>query len=204
MAEELYVGPRFETVFISSEVPDVEGVEKLMEWCAFFHKHGLAPSHESGTAGNLSFRIKEGENAFCITGAGLQAKCKLQNSDFVEVCECDAAVMKVFAKGTRLPSSESLMHFAVYEKMPHIHAVFHGHNEGLLKQATQLGIPITEVECDYGTPELVESINSMLGKHSFFIIKNHGFLALGTDMKEAGNLAYAYVSKTKMEDMDSE
>jgi len=186
MAEELYTGPKFETVFLNKETPSHHLLSELMQWCSVFHKENLAPSHETGTAGNLSFRLDPGSNAFCITGAGLIAKCKLKADDFVIVEDCSLADKKVFVKGVRKPSSESMMHFVIYKTLPEVSAVFHGHHEGLLMNAHLLNIPVTKKVCDYGSEELVESIQPLLGKHNFFIIREHGFLSMGSTLDEAG------------------
>jgi ribulose-5-phosphate 4-epimerase/fuculose-1-phosphate aldolase len=197
MAEELYTGPKFETVFLSWEAPSHQHLQRLIHWCTVFHRENLAPAHETGTAGNLSFRLEEGSNAFCITAAGLIAKCKLSPDDFVVVEKCDIQNKQVFVRGNRKPSSESMMHFAIYKALPKINAVFHGHHEQLLRNAQLLDIPVTETSCDYGSEELVESIRPLLGKHNFFIIREHGFLSTGTNMEQAGALSLHYKQKNE-------
>lgn len=186
---EIYSGPKFETVFLSQQFPEPEDLHKLMHWCSVFHREQLAPAHETGTAGNLSFRIAQGKHAFCITGAGLNAKCHLNPSDFVIVENCDLVNLKVYALGQRLPSSESMMHFKIYETLPHVNAIFHGHYQGFLDQADKIGLPVTEKVCEYGSQELIDSILPMLGKHDFFIIREHGFISLGNCPDEAGENA---------------
>lgn len=186
---ELYTGPKFETVFQNHQPPNHFGIEQLKYWCKIFHEQGLTPSHESGTAGNLSFRINSGSNEFIITAAGLQAKCKLRDNDFVHVISCNITQRKVIVNGTKLPSSESMMHAVIYETLPDINSVFHGHYQALIDHAEILGLPITSTVCDYGTIELIESILPLLGQHSFFIIRQHGFLSLGTNMNIAGQQA---------------
>ncbi len=195
MAEELYTGPKFETVFISNEQPSHPHLSELMHWCSVFHQKDLAPAHESGTAGNLSFRLRQGENAFCITAAGLTAKCKLTEGDFVVVESCDIKAKKVFVRGTRQPSSESMMHFVIYKTLPHINAVFHGHHQGLLDKAEKLNIPVTNKSCEYGSVDLIDNIIPLLGICDFFIIREHGFLATGTDMNMTGTLSIDYKNK---------
>ncbi len=186
---EIYSGPKFETVFLMHKPPEHHELHKLMHWCSVFHNEQLAPAHETGTAGNLSFRISPDRNAFCITGAGLNAKCHLKSSDFVIVEECDVENMKVYVNGTRFPSSESMMHFKIYETLPQVNAVFHGHYQEFLDQAGKIGLPVTEKVCDYGSQELIESIVPMLGQHNFFLIREHGFLSLGKSLDEAGGNA---------------
>ena len=183
---EIYTGPKFETVFLSNVAPEHTNIEHLKRWCKKFHEEELTPSHESGTAGNLSFRVQYGSNQFIITGAGLQAKCHLTDDDFVYVDSCNISQKKVFVNGTRHPSSESMMHYAIYKQLPEIQAVFHGHHQGLMDYADKLGLAVTETACEYGSAQLIESIIPFLGKHNVFIIRVHGFLSLGTSMEITG------------------
>lgn len=184
MVEELYTGPKFDTKFLVKNPPSHMGLDKLIHWCSVFHKENLTPIHESGTAGNLSFRVKN--EKFIITGAGLIGKCTLTPADFVFVEDCNIAERSVVVSGERLPSSESMMHFAIYKNLPEVNAIFHGHHHGLLHSAKRMGIPITSRVCPYGSEKLIESILPMLGKTNFFMIREHGFLSLGKTMDEAG------------------
>lgn len=193
---EIYTGPKFETVFQSNQAPEHTDIEYLKNWCSTFHAQGLTPSHESGTAGNLSFRIFSGCNEFIITGAGLHAKCRLNESDFVHIVSCNISQRKVWVKGTRLPSSESMMHYAIYNTLPEVNAVFHGHHQGLIKYAKALDLPVTETVCEYGSPELIESILPMLQKNKLFIIRDHGFISCGNTMNVAGELAVSACNQT--------
>jgi len=192
---EIYTGPKFETVFQSNHAPEHDDIEYLKNWCSTFHAQGLTPSHESGTAGNLSFRTFPGCNEFIITGAGLHAKCRLNESDFVHIVSCNISQRKVWVKGTRLPSSESMMHYAIYNTLPEVNAVFHGHHQGLIDHADELGLPVTETVCDYGSPELIQSIVPLLGKHTLIIIRDHGFLSIGDSMEEAGHQVLTHKNK---------
>jgi len=197
VAEELYIGPKFETVFISRETPVHELLHFLKFWSQEFHKSGLTPSHEKGTAGNLSFRRQSGKKAFYITSAGLNSKTNLTKEDLVLVEDCDLLERKVFVRGSKLPSSESMMHHVIYETLLEVNAIFHGHNQWLLDNATSLGIPVTKNECEYGSEELVQSVMPMLGKVDFFLIKDHGFLSLGKNMDTAGKKALAVIKNMK-------
>jgi L-ribulose-5-phosphate 4-epimerase len=189
VAEEPYTGPKFDTVFLGKEIPDHKLINDLIVWCYEFHRMGLAPAHEKGTSGNMSFRSRKGESLFYITAAGLQTKSDLTKSDLVLVEDCHFSERRVFVRGSKRPSSESMMHGFIYQTLPNVHAVFHGHHQWLLDNAEKIGIAVTAVECEYGSDALIASIVPYLGKADFLIIRNHGFLSLGKNMEAAGKNA---------------
>ena len=98
----------------------------------------------------------------------------------------------VYATGTRHPSSESMLHYAIYRQRPDVNAVFHGHCSELLQSATLLGITETEKKEPYGTIELVNSVLKISEKDNFLIMKKHGFISLGNSIKEAGVKSWVY------------
>ena len=96
--------------------------------------------------------------------------------------------------GARAPSSELLMHLAVYEQRPDVRAVVHAHppkatgfavagipldRAVLAEVITTLGsIPIAE----YGTPsthELPDAVRKYIKAHDGLLLANHGALTVG-------------------------
>ena len=192
---ESYSGVKFSTVFLNREIPQHPLLDELKSWCHLFHEKGLAPPYPGGSYGNLSFRT--GAHSFIITGTCIGLKDVISNDCFVEVTSCDAAKKEVCVNGLRAPSSESFMHWLLYETRPDMNAVFHGHNELLVKNAAILGIPETPQELPYGTPELAENMSAILRSSTFGMMKGHGFVVLGTDMPQAGNLALSWLKKAE-------
>ncbi|MCK4311794.1 MAG: S-methyl-5-thioribose-1-phosphate isomerase [Candidatus Cloacimonetes bacterium] len=195
--EEIYQGVKFQTVFEKKQAPRNKRIENLKYWCRIFHKKNLAPPYPEGSFGNMSFRIKEGKNRFIITGSRIGLKNSLTNNSFVEVVNCDFENKTIYVNGTREPSSESMLHFAIYKIRPDINAIFHGHCAELLENASKLEIPTTFKEEPYGTIELVNSVLEIIDKNNFIIMKNHGFITIGKTMKEAGIITEKYYEKCK-------
>lgn len=102
--------------------------------------------------------------------------------------------------GRRDPSSELLMHLAVYESRPEIDAVVHAHpptatgfavagialdRAVLAEVVTTLGsIPIA----DYGTPstrELADAVRQHIKAHDGLLLANHGALTVAGDLYAA-------------------
>ncbi len=190
-----YQGVKFRTVFRSHDAPSHPKLEELKKWCSLFQKTGLTPAYESGTYGNLSFRSEDFEQGFIITGSCLGRKDELEDRCFVEVASVDGKAGIVYAIGTREPSSEAMLHAAIYDKRSEVNAVFHGHCDKILQSAEKLGLPVTEKEEAYGTKELVDSVMKILGNKQFVIMRNHGFISIGGSMEEAGSAALDMLKK---------
>ena len=111
------------------------------------------------------------------------------------IVTCDMAGKKI--AGDRDPSSELLMHLAVYELRPDVQAVVHAHpplatgfavagialdRAVLAEVITTLGsVPIAE----YGTPstaELPVAVRKYIKVHDGLLLANHGALTAGTDL----------------------
>lgn len=182
---------KFKVEFIANEAPGDGRIGELSEWCFRFNECGLTP-RLNGTGrslGNLSFRIEPGQPDFVITGSTLDSKEKLAREDFVKVVKSDWERKIVVAEGKRDPSSESMMHYEIYRRRQDVGAVFHGHNKEITANAGLLGLPETGREELPGTAELLGEVMKILDEGNFLVMKNHGFLALGKTMDEAGNLA---------------
>jgi len=192
---EGYEGLKFKVVMQNNESPVHALLPELKQWCGLFHEKGLAPPYPGGSYGNLSFRVKSGGNAFIITGTCMGLKGCLDDEKFVLVTACDFDQLTVTASGTRHPSSESMMHYALYQARPDINAIFHGHSQEILSHAERLKIPITPEEHAYGTPQLAWALELCAKTSDFFIARNHGFVSLGATMEIAGKQALALLEK---------
>ena len=185
---------RFNSVFVSNKIFSDTEIEELKEWSEKFQKNGLTPEVEGNYTGNLSFRSKEG---FVITASGLKNKENLTDDCFVYVKDYDEKNNTVYFEGKKQPSSELIMHHLIYKTCEDINAVFHGHNDVIVKNAEKLKLPVTEKEYESGTIELAKEVLKVLGDKKVIVLKNHGFVSLGTTMKEAGELALATLNRSK-------
>ncbi|MCX6993687.1 MAG: class II aldolase/adducin family protein [Kiritimatiellaeota bacterium] len=189
---------KFKVEFSANAAPSDGRIGELSEWCFRFNECGLTP-RLNGTGrslGNLSFRVEPGKPDFIITGSTLDSKEKLARADFVKVVQSDWERKIVVAEGKRDPSSESMLHYEIYRRRPDVGAIFHGHNKEITANIRLLGLPETGKEALPGTAELLGEVMKILDKANFLVMKNHGFLALGKTMAEAGNLALRIREKT--------
>jgi len=180
---------KFRTEFVGEETPDDPRIEELRFWCSEFHRFNLAPLHKYGACGNLSFRTAAGDPSFIITASGTAFHERPDRESFVKVRTVDLEQGIVYAEGKKRPSSESMLHFAVYRAREDIQAVFHGHSPEILARASEMNLVVTEREDPYGSPELVQSVLQVLKENFFVVIRKHGFIALGETMQAAGERA---------------
>lgn len=182
---------KFKVEFLSREIPADPRVDTLRAWCVCFNEKGLTPQREGEgrSLGNLSFRLRPEEPEFVITGSTLSSKQDLAPSDFVTVVRSDRETRTVYVRGARDPSSESMLHFAIYSRRGDVEAIFHGHDKEITAAAAGLGLPETRREEPFGTTELLAQVLDILGDEDFLVMKNHGFLSFGRTMEEAGRRA---------------
>jgi ribulose-5-phosphate 4-epimerase/fuculose-1-phosphate aldolase len=185
---------RFNVIFVSAEVPSDARIEALKEWCRKFQRNGLTPEFEGNYTGNLSFRCEDG---FVITASGLKSKQNLSNDCFVYVKNYDEQSNSVYVEGRRQPSSEAVMHHLIYKAHKEVNAVFHGHNKAIVANAEKLAFPVTEREHEPGTIELAKEALKALDNQNLVVLKNHGFVSVGSTMREAGELALAILKRSK-------
>ena len=153
-----------------------------------------------GSNGNVSQRHPDG--GFVITGTQLQSKHNLCPPDFVHIAGYEKTADGYTASyhGTRLPSSESLMHWHLFESFPEINAVVHVHefNDRLYADRTrwpELKVAETARSGAPGTIDLGEVAHeAFTDLHNYVILKDHvppwdthrtGAVALGRSLAEA-------------------
>jgi ribulose-5-phosphate 4-epimerase/fuculose-1-phosphate aldolase len=185
---------RFNTVFVSNNIPSDPKIFKLKNWSEIFQKNGLTPEVKGNYTGNLSFRSRDG---FVITASGLKDKENLGGDCFVYIKDYDEVSNTFSVEGQKKPSSETLMHHLLYEGNQEINAVFHGHNNIIVAVAKELKLVITEKEFESGTIELAKEVQKVSENNKLIVLRNHGFVTVGNDMKEAGELALTTLQKAK-------
>ncbi len=147
----------------------------------------------SGSSGNVSVRAP-GPALMAITPMGLPYS-ELSESDIVVV---DPELEPIEGEG--VPSSESLLHQAIYERRPAVGAVVHTHSifssvaavagreipPIVDEMVVHLGGGVRVSEYAFpGTPELAERVLEALEGRSAAIIRNHGAVGVGRTADEA-------------------
>jgi ribulose-5-phosphate 4-epimerase/fuculose-1-phosphate aldolase len=179
------VGVSFSIVFLDKNYPVDPRVDEMIRWGNRFREMGIVHGEE----GNLSVRTKLG---FIISGDGVMLESMTKDS----VVEIRGVVFglnrpSVYTKGLLNPSMLTLLHSAIYENFPEVNAILHTHDNDVLKAAEKLGVPSTDIEQPADSRELAQEAVNVLQLNKgvrYFVLKNHGIIALGTTMSEAGAL----------------
>lgn len=192
MTEE-YIGTKFSTVFLAKEIPQDPRIKHMILWGKKLSLLGLTPTYDIAAAGNLSIKT---DNGYIITGAGIDLG-NLKEEDFVEVKSCSLDTKRITAIGKKDPSSESMLHCAIYSKRPKVRVIFHVHDDYAVNNCEELGLRCTINEQPYGSKALVDEVLNVLDDHDYLVMKNHGIISLGSTTEEVGERIIEINSKIK-------
>ncbi len=146
-----------------------------------------------GTWGNISVR-DSGREGFWITPSGMNY-LTLKIKDLV-LLDLQGKIIK----GKRKPSSEFMMHSAIYSRRPDVLGIVHTHSvyatahsvagieiPGITEDLAQIVGGAVEVAPYYltGTRQLAKAAVSCLGDKNAVLLANHGAVGVGQDLDEA-------------------
>ena len=154
----------------------------------------------TGSSGSVSVRLAtdEASQLLAVTPLGKPHR-ELADEDVV-VADFDLDPVE----GDLAPSSESLLHVAIYRSRPDVGAVVHTHAAystvaavaGLEipplvdEMVVHVGGPIRVSEYAFpGTRELADNVSTALGPRNAALIRNHGAVWVGRDLWEAVDIA---------------
>ncbi len=180
---EKYDGAKFRTVFLKNEVLITDDSKQMICWFRKLYDAGLAPEYGQGSSGNLSFRHKDG---FIIKST--KTYFNSINADelvFVESFDFDRKI--AYVHGKLEPSTELQMHYFIYKNRKDVNAVFHVHDYRAMNVAEKYNIPITNVT-EAGTEKIGLDVLKFLDEKNYVIMKEHGVVAVGKTIDEAGNI----------------
>lgn len=164
-------------------------LESLCEACRRLHARNLLAAGD----GNLSARLSDGRIAMTPSGV---AKAWITPADFA-LLALDGTVLR------GAPSSERLMHLAIYQACPEARAVVHAHPPTAV--AWTVARPeLEEIPCDAlpevilgagtiplvpyarpGTQALADALRPYLPTHRLLVMARHGAVCWGEDAAEA-------------------
>ena len=181
---EVYRGVKFKTIFLEKNIIKNKKIKELIKYGRKFAELGLSPKYDGGSAGNLSFRTKDG---FITTSSRSDLSC-LKKEKFAEVIDCNFNKKEVYLKGLKEPSSETFLHYSIYKRRKDINVIFHVHDNDALKHAKELKIPVTHEKKFYGTIELSNEAIKILKNNDYIALKGHGIVAMGKTIEETAKL----------------
>ncbi len=147
-----------------------------------------------GAGGNVSARESD---TMWISPSGMSFE-DAEADDYPGVSIASGEIVR----GTRRPSSEVLMHLAIYRRRPDVQAVIHTHPP-MTQALTAAGHDVRAMFADYyvylgknvphlpyitvTTPELAARVEEVAQSPDCFgiVLRNHGLITVGTSIKEA-------------------
>ena len=140
--------------------------------------------------GNLS--VRDGTTArFYITSSATAGIVEPTPADYAKVVAYDFAKNWLRCEGSRVASSESLTHAAVYESDPTARAVIHCHDINLWSELLDEA-PTTPKRVEYGTPEMAYAVQRLfevtdVKTRKIFVMAAHdgGLVTFGKNMQDA-------------------
>ncbi|MDA1349356.1 MAG: class II aldolase/adducin family protein [Chloroflexi bacterium] len=148
----------------------------------------------SGSSGNVSVRLPGPQELFAITPLGKP----LSGLGIDDIVVADFDIEPV--EGELTPSSETLLHVSAYRSRPDVGAVIHTHSlyasvaavAGLEipplidEMVMTIGGPIRLSRYAFpGTQVLADNVLEALGDRNAALIRNHGAVGVGRDLREA-------------------
>jgi ribulose-5-phosphate 4-epimerase/fuculose-1-phosphate aldolase len=182
---------KFSCECTATETTPFSGLAELNAYRRRLLPLGLIGVDSNGIGfGNLSIRDGATDN-FYITGSATGSIPELTPADCAKVVAYDLEGNWLRFEGSRIPSSESLTHAAIYESDSKAGAVIHCHDSklwpALLNQA-----PTSSKTIDYGTPELAYEIMQLFKQtdvrnRKILVMAGHeaGIMTFGKDLEEA-------------------
>ena len=146
----------------------------------------------SGTSGNVSARLSDGLMAITPMGKSYDG----MSAEDIVVLDCDLNPVE----GDLMPSSESLLHVAIYAARPDVGGIVHTHAVySSAVAAAGLAIPpiIDEMVVNLGgavrvseyappaSETVAERVCDALGNRDAALIRNHGAVGVGADPEAA-------------------
>lgn len=167
-------------------------LQQLREDLVRYGRQILRERLTTGAGGNISGRAG---NAMLISPSGFSLE-EVSSEQYVEV---DIPTGKIAPGGLR-PSSEVLMHLACYRRRPDVRAVIHthpqftialtssGHNLQPMFADCVIYLGSNVPHLDYvtvTTPELAVAVEAGVCQANCLILRNHGAITLGENLKQA-------------------
>ena len=178
-----YVGVKFKSRCLSPEAP--AELRALYEDFSYNTGRLREKNMTHRNAGNISCRFQDG---FVITASGSNLG-SLETDELIYVTGCALEDEMVCYRGPTRPSSETFMHYLIYEHHPEALAIIHAHDEVATSGQVLSGELLETVrEEPYGTIALARlAIETFSEGHHLILLKNHGYVAIGKNLTEAAD-----------------
>lgn len=169
-------------------------LHELVQWRQHFYAQNLIGVYPDGIGfGNISQRASDGKT-FHISGSATGKHAKVSNAHFSRVDRVEASSNMLWCSGPVIASSESMSHAVIYEQLPWVQAVLHGHDLALWQELLHQ-VPTTDARAAYGSPEMVASIAQLIKEtnlpdEQLFVMEGHreGLFIFGRTFTEVATI----------------
>jgi L-ribulose-5-phosphate 4-epimerase len=193
---------KFQLDYTPTSPLDASLLTELMHWRDLLFEHqliGQDPTRYGGYGfGNISARLPSLETTadqriFAISGTQTGNLPHLGAEHYALVEACYPAENRIVASGPIRPSSESMTHGVLYELDADLRFVMHAHSPEIWLAASRLGLPITQADIPYGTPEMAQEVHRLFTatdcrQRGIFSMGGHedGIVSFGPTADSAG------------------
>lgn len=168
-------------------------LDRLRGELAHYGKRILQERLATGAGGNISVRH---EDVMLISPSGLS----LEDASPEQYVPVSIETGELLASDGLRPSSEVLMHLACYRRRPDVRAVVHTHPRNMIALTSSgndlrpmfadaviyLGKSVPHLDyITVTTPELAAAVEQRLDGANCLVLRNHGLIALGENLKQA-------------------
>lgn len=177
-----YVGIKFRAIQLSVNMPlSVRSLFPLFKQSAqLLKQHRMTPKN----GGNMSLKKVDG---IVITSSGSNLG-RLDEDEIVYVQKCSVEDRTVEYDGPNVPSSETFLHYLIYQLRPDIGAIIHAHDPATSILAPE-SVKETAREEPYGTLALARiACDTFSRNENIIVLKNHGYVAIGQNLEGATSL----------------
>lgn len=185
----------------------LEGIRRdIVKVCKDLYRNNLV--RYTGTGGNVSVRDK---NSGLIVVTPSQVRYDTMSPEELVVVTVDGEI--VDKKKGREPTSESTTHRLIYDSFPDINAVIHTHSTYANVLASVYSeIPAVHTEFAYfigskipvtkwtnpGSQKMAEEVVKHLREYPATVLRNHGPITIGADLKLALDRSLAVEDSSKI------
>ena len=177
----------------TSTTQTASDIDRLRDQLAQYGRKVLEQRLATGAGGNISACAGD---TMLISPSGLSLEDTLPEQ-YVAV---SLASGQILDSNALRPSSEVLMHLAIYRKRPEVRAIVHAHPQYTIALTSSghdlkpmfadaivyLGQNVPHLEyITVTTPELAAAVEARIGQSNAMVLRNHGAIALGENLKYA-------------------
>ncbi len=191
-----------------------KGLHELNAWRKILYLTqliGQDPARYEGYGfGNISQRVGPFEEnqpphqrRFMISGTQTGNLAELKAEHYACVLECHPEQNRVVAEGPVRPSSESMTHGMLYALDDRLRFVMHAHSPEIWRQASALGLAMTDEHVPYGSPEMAGEVARLFREEAvqeqgIFGMAGHedGIITFGKSAQEAGGFLLNYLARS--------